>query len=105
MDKKTIAIIAVLLITAIVAGYWYGSRPGSDVSNIGKRADEAREQLDAVEQQRQSAGNEVNSGRQSIAAGRRELTESQSINKSNAELITECQSILRHVRARGSISN
>ncbi|MCX7779596.1 MAG: hypothetical protein N2491_01620 [Negativicutes bacterium] len=105
MDKKTIIIIALLLVCAVVAGYMFGAKSGANVPDFGKRADEAREQLDEVEQQRQSVGNEIGSSRQSISAVRSELAESQSINKSNAELIADSQQVLRRVRARGAISN
>lgn len=115
INKKIVYLLAGVL---LVAGGWFYFA-GRGVSDIGKRADETRSELESAgEEQRDQAAaleraeNSNRDAQQSIresqqSAGRIEErnTEIQDIERSDAEIIRESQSSIAAVRARGEGKN
>ena len=97
--SKKMALLAAGVI--ILAFGWFYLAGRNDVSNIGKRADDVRDELrQAGEEQREQAGS-LNRAEEAVRnsadrAGRIEENE-----RRDAEIIRECKSILERIRGRG----
>lgn len=103
--KKSIALCALLL---ALAGGWYCFAGRNDVSDIGKRADETRSELESArEEQRDQAAaldraaNAADRSRSAIRGSAERADRVQELERSDAEIIRESQSIINRVRARG----
>ena len=98
ISKKMALLAAGVLILAFG---WFYLAGRNDVSNIGKRADDVRDELrQAGEEQREQAGS-LNRAEEAVRnsadrAGRIEENE-----RRDAEIIRECKSILERIRGRG----
>lgn len=98
INKKIVYLLAGVL---LVASCWFYFAGRGDVSDIGKRADTARDELRrADEEQRDQAGS-LDRAAEAVRnsadrAGRIEENE-----RRDAEIIRECKSILERVRGRG----
>lgn len=106
-NKKYFIIGAVLLVTAIIAYDVFSS------GNIGNGFGQTREQLKSATNTNAGAGQALSESKrltgevrqantniqQSNNAIRSTIDESRAVNKSNAELIAECQSIIRKARS------
>jgi hypothetical protein len=100
-QSKKYIYIALAVILALVAVYWYGSR------DYRSGIEPTRIHLSTVGEQQQDAGNKVaESKRLADEVGKtnsdalREVDDSRTINQSSAELITEGKSILSNIRKR-----
>lgn len=107
--EKLMAIAAGLL---IVAGVWLWCAGRNDVSDIGKRADETRSELkSAREEQRDQAAaldraeGAADRSQSAIRDSAERADRVQELERSDAEIITESQSIIDRVRARGKKEN
>lgn len=107
--EKLMAIAAGLL---IVAGVWLWCAGRNDVSDIGKRADETRSELESArEEQRDQAAaldraeNAADRSQSAIRDSEERADRVQELERSDAEIITESQSIIDRVRARGKKEN
>ena len=103
--KKSIALCALLL---ALAGGWYYLAGRNDVSDIGKRADETRSELESArEEQRDQAAaldraeNAADRSQSAIRDSEERADRVQELERSDAEIIRESQSIIDRVRARG----
>ena len=95
---KLMAIVAGVL---LVAGGWFYFAGRGDVSDIGKRADTARDELRrAGEEQREQAGS-LDRAAEAVRDSRERTDRVQELERSDAEIIRESQSILDRVRERG----
>lgn len=107
--EKLMAIAAGLL---IVAGVWLWCAGRNDVSDIGKRADETRSELESArEEQRDQAAaldraeNAADRSQSAIRDSAERADRVQELERSDAEIIRESQSILEAVRGRGKKEN
>ena len=107
--KKSIALCALLL---ALAGGWYYLAGRNDVSDIGKRADETRSELESArEEQRDQAAaldraeNAADRSQSAIRDSEERADRVQELERSDAEIIRESQSILEAVRGRGKKEN
>ena len=107
--KKAIALC--LLLLALAFGWFYLAGRG-DVSDIGKRADETRSELESArEEQRDQAAaldrakNAADRSREAIRDSAERADRVQEIERSDAAVIRESQSILAAVRGRGKKEN
>lgn len=107
--EKLMAIAAGLL---IVAGVWLWCAGRNDVSDIGKRADETRSELESArEEQRDQAAaldraeNAADRSQSAIRDSEERADRVQELERSDAEIIRESQSILEAVRGRGKKEN
>ena len=100
--KKAIALCLLLL---ALAGGWYFFAGRGDVSDIGKRADDTRAELTSAgeEQREQAAALDRADGAIRDSAERADRV--QEIERSDAAVIRESQSILAAVRGRGKKEN
>ena len=103
--KKIIALCVLLL---ALAGGWYFFAGRNDVSDIGKRADAVRNELsDAAKTQRDQAAaldraeEAADRSQSAIRASEERTDRIQELERSDAEVIRESQSILDRVRERG----
>lgn len=103
MDHKKIMYL--LAGVFLVAGGWFWYAGRGDVSDIGKRADTVRNELESArEEQREQreaidkAGNAANRSAESIKDSQRTATEIKRLERSDAEVITDGQRILQEVR-------
>lgn len=106
---KLMAIVAGVL---LVAGGWFYFAGRGDVSDIGKRADTARDELRrAGEEQRGQTGsldraeNAADRSQSAIRDSEERADRVQELERSDAEIIRESQSILEAVRERGKKEN
>lgn len=107
--KKIIIAIACML---ALVGCWFYYSGRTDVSDIGKSADNVRTELtDAAESQRREAETldrateAVDNGRSAVSDSKQTAGRIEDIERSDAEIITASQSILSEVRKRGPAQN
>ena len=107
--KKAIALCLLLL---ALAGGWYFFAGRNDVSDIGKRADAVRNELaDAEKAQRDQAAAldraeaAANRSQSAIRDSEERADRVQELERSDAAVIRESQSILAAVRGRGKKEN
>lgn len=113
--EKHYTAICISVVALLAIGVWFYFAGRGDVSDIGKRADETRSELESArEEQRDQAAaldraeNAADRSQSAIResqqlSGRIEErnTEIQGIERSDAEVIRESQSIIDRVRERG----
>lgn len=107
--KKAIALC--LLLLALAFGWFYLAGRG-DVSDIGKRADTVRSELESAgEEQRDQAAaldraeNAADRSQSAIRDSEERADRVQELERSDAEIIRKSQSILEAVRGRGKKEN
>lgn len=107
--KKIMYLLAGVL---LVAGGWFYFAGRGDVSDIGKRADTARSELESArEEQRDQAAaldraeNAAGRSQSAIRDSEERADRVQELERSDAEIISESQSILAAVRGRGKKEN
>lgn len=107
--KKAIALCLLLL---VLAGGWYFFAGRGDVSDIRKRADETRSELESArEEQRDQAAaldraaNAADRSQSAIRDSEERADRVQELERSDAAVIRESQSILAAVRGRGKKEN
>lgn len=109
INKKIVYLLAGVL---ALASCWYFLAGRGDVSDIGKRADETRSELEpAREEQRDQAAaldraeNAADRSQSAIRDSAERADRVQELERSDAEVIRESQSIIAAVRARGKKEN
>lgn len=109
MQKKIIYIIAGLI---LILALWFICAGQGDVSDIRERTDTTRNELRDAENKQQEeaetiagASKAVRDSQSSIRKGQGTIKRIQDLERSDAELITESQSILRHIRERSEKEN
>ena len=107
--KKAIALC--LLLLALAFG-WFYLAGRNDVSDIGKRADETRSELESArEEQRDQAAaldraeGAADRSQSAVRDSEERADRVQELERSDAEIIRDCQSILETVRERGKAKN
>lgn len=100
--EKLMAIAAGVL---LVAGGWFYFAGRGDVSDIGKRADTARDELRrAGEEQRGQTGS-LDRAESAIRDSAERADRVEENERRDAEIIRECKSILASIRGRGEAEN
>lgn len=95
---KVYCIFGGIIILSLV---WFGLAGRGDVSDIGKRADTARDELRrAGEEQREQAGS-LNRAEEAVRNSRDRAGRIEENERRDAEIIRECKSILERIRGRG----
>lgn len=113
MNETTKKILtAVAAACVLVASCWFYFAGRGDVSDIGKRADDTRAELtSAREEQRDQAAaldraeNAADRSQSAIRDSEERTDRVQELERSDAEIIRESQSILEAVRGRGKKEN
>lgn len=107
--EKLMAIAAGVL---LVVGVWFYFAGRNDVSDIGKRADTVRNELESArEEQRDQAAaldraeNAAVRSQSAIRDSEERADRVQELERSDAEIIRESQSIIAAVRGRGKKEN
>lgn len=107
--KKIMYLLAGVL---IVASCWFYFAGRGDVSDIGDRADETRSEIESArEEQRDQAAaldraeNAADRSQSAIRDSEERTDRVQELERSDAEIIRESQSILEAVRGRGKKEN
>ena len=107
--KKIMYLLAGVL---IVAGGWFYFAGRNDVFNFGERTDDTRAELtSAGEEQREQAAaldraeNAADRSQSAIRGSAERADRVQELERSDAEIIRESQSILEAVRGRGKKEN
>lgn len=109
MNENTKKILtAVAAGVFLVASCWFYFAGRGDVSDIGKRADETRSELESArEEQRDQAAaldraeNAADRSQSAIRDSQETASRIQDLERSDAEIIGECQQIIGRVRERG----
>ena len=96
--KKIIIIITCLF---ALGSCWYFMSGRNDVSDIGKRADETRSELESAREEQRDQAAALNRAEGAIRGSAERTDRVQELERSDAEIITESQSILDRVRERG----
>lgn len=109
INKKIVYLLAGVL---ALASCWYFLAGRNDVSDIGKRADETRSELESArEEQRDKAAaldraeNAADRSQSAIRDSAERADRVQELERSDAEIIRESQSILKAIRGRGEAEN
>lgn len=100
--KKSIALCALLL---ALAGGWYYLAGRNDVSDIGKRADETRSELESAREEQRDQAAALDRADGAIRDSAERADRVQEIERSDAAVIRESQSILAAIRGRGKKEN
>lgn len=100
--KKAIALCLLLL---ALAGGWYFFAGRGDVSDIGKRADETRSELESAREEQRDQAAALDRADGAIRDSAERADRVQEIERSDAAVIRESQSILAAVRGRGKKEN
>lgn len=100
--------ICISVAALLVIGVWFYGAGRNDVSDIGKRADETRSELESArEEQRDQAAaldraeNAADRSQSAIRDGEERADRVQELERGDAEIIRESQSIIDRVRERG----
>lgn len=109
MNENTKKILtAVAAGVLLVASCWFYFAGRGDVSDIGKRADETRSELESArEEQRDQAAaldraeNAADRSQSAIRDSEERADRVEELERSDAEIIRQSQSILERVRERG----
>lgn len=106
--EKHYTAICISLAALLVIGVWFYGAGRNDVSDIGKRADETRSELESArEEQRDQAAaldraeNTADRSQSAIRDGEERADRVQELERGDAEIIRESQSIIDRVRERG----
>lgn len=98
MDHKKIMYLLAGVLLVAGGWFWYAGR--GDVSDIGKRADVTRAELESArEEQREQAGS-LDRAESAIRDSAERADRVEENERRDAEIIRECQSILAAVRGR-----
>ena len=100
--KKTIALC--LLLLALAFGWFYLAGRG-DVSDIRKRADETRSELESAREEQRDQAAALDRADGAIRDSAERADRVKEIERSDAAVIRESQSILAAVRGRGKKEN
>lgn len=100
--KKAIALC--LLLLALAFGWFYLAGRG-DVSDIRKRADETRSELESAREEQRDQASALDRADGAIRDSAERADRVQEIERSDAAVIRESQSILAAVRGRGKKEN
>lgn len=109
INKKIVYLLAGVL---ALASCWYFLAGRGDVSDIGDRADTVRSELESAgEEQRDQAAaldraeNAADRSQSAIRDSAERADRVQELERSDAEIIRESQSILEAIRGRGEAEN
>ena len=109
INKKIVYLLAGVL---LVAGGWFYFAGRGDVSDIRKRADDTRSELEsAQEEQRDQAAaldraeGAADRSQSAVRDSEERADRVQELERSDAEIIGECKSILAEVRGRSKKEN
>lgn len=109
INKKIVYLLAGVL---LVAGGWFYFAGRGDVSDIRKRADDTRSELEsAQEEQRDQAAaldraeGAADRSQSAVRDSEERADRVQELERSDAEIIRDCQSILETVSERGKAKN
>lgn len=109
INKKVVYLLAGVL---ALASCWYFLAGRGDVSDIGDRADTVRSELESAgEEQRDQAAaldraeNAADRSQSAIRDSAERADRVQELERSDAEIIRESQSILEAIRGRGEAEN
>ena len=111
MQNYKKAAIGIACLLALASG-WYFLAGRNDVSDIRDRADAVRNGLESAEEEQRNqaesldrAEEATDRGQQAVRDGEETADRIQDIERSDAEIIRDCQSILETVRKRGKAEN
>ena len=106
--EKHYTAICISVAALLAIGVWFYGAGRNDVSDIGKRADETRSELESArEEQRDQAAaldraeNAADRSQSAIRDGEERADRVQELERGDAEIIRESQSIIDRVRERG----
>lgn len=109
INKKIVYLLAGLF---IVASCWFWLAGRGDVSDIGQRADETRNELESAQQEQRDqaaaldrATDATDRSQQAVRDSQRTAGRIEKIEQSDSEIIRECKSILESVRSRSETKN
>jgi len=100
--KKSIALCALLL---ALAGGWYYHAGRGDVSDIGKRADDTRAELTSAGEEQRDQAAALDRAEGAIRNSAERADRVKELERRDAAVIRESQSILAAVRGRGKKEN
>ena len=107
--KKIMYLLAGVL---LVAGGWFYFVGRGDVSDIRDRADTVRSELESAQKEQRDqaesfdrAESAADRGQSAIRGSAERADRVQELERSDAEIIRECQSIIDRVRERGKKEN
>lgn len=89
----------------LVAGGWFYFAGRGDVSDIGKRADETRSELESAREEQRDQAAALDRAEGAIRDSAERADRVKELERSDAAVIRESQSILAAVRGRGKKEN
>ena len=101
--SKKMAFLAAGALLAAFGCFCFACR--GDVSDIGKRADETRSELESAREERREQAAALDRADGAIRDSAERADRVQELERSDAEIIRESQSILEAIRGRGEAEN
>lgn len=102
INKKIVYLLAGVL---ALASCWYFLAGRGDVSDIGKRADDTRAGFESAGEEQRDQAAALDRAEGAIRDSEERADRVQELERSDAEIIRESQSILEAIRGRGEAEN
>lgn len=104
-NQKKYTIISIGIIILLAFGVWYMFAGRNDVSDLRKRAEPIRTELEEARSEQQRQSENLAGAKRAVENSERQNTEVRDRERSNEELIRENAEIFRRVRERGGTEN
>lgn len=112
ITEKRQVVICVATGLLVVVASWFAFTGRGDVSDIQQRANETRNELESAQQEQRNQAESLDRATEAADRSQSAIRNSQKttgrieeIERSDREIIRECQSILETVRSRGKAEN
>lgn len=104
-NQKKYTIISIGIIILLAFGVWYMFAGRNDVSDLRKRAEPVRAELQEAGREQSEQSKDLAGAKSAVENSQRENSEVTDRERSNEELARENSEILRRVRERGGTEN
>ena len=103
--EKHYTAICISVAALLAIGVWFYGAGRNDVSDIGKRADETRSELESAREEQRDQAAALDRAEGAIRDSAERADRVKELERSDAAVIRESQSILAAVRGRGKKEN
>ena len=103
--EKHYTAICISVAALLAIGVWFYFAGRGDVSNIGKRADTVRNELESARSEQRDQAGSLDRAESAIRDSAERADRVEENERRDAEIIRECKSILATIRGRGEAEN
>ena len=98
---KKYKVYCIFVCILLLACVWFCLAGRNDVSNIGKRADDVRDELRQAREEQREQAESLDRAEEGIRNSEERADRIEEAERGDAEIIRECKSILERIRGRG----